>query len=346
MAKSPDAFRTISEVADWLGVQAHVLRFWESKFAQVKPIKRAGGRRYYRPADMLLLGGIKKLLHDDGLTIKGTQKLLREKGVAFVADQSQPLDDLTMAVIEGGDVQELEPVESDATPDIDDAAHSDAEAADEIDAAPAEDDPAHVDASADLEENLPTQTDEPEAAVVTETETPADDLFSSGPEEEAPVASEDHSPSASETDLAAGDAVLPEGPPTEPEEVSSSDPGETDAPAMPSFRARPRTPEPKTETAAPAPPNAEDAATSPAETALQQDVSEGISSTTPTRPLDVKVPTVPPVSEIEVQPALLSALAGVRSLSPELVREIKPHLARLTRLRASMANPRKEAHKD
>ncbi len=101
MSKSPDAFRTISEVADWLGVQAHVLRFWESKFAQVKPIKRAGGRRYYRPADMLLIGGIKKLLHDDGLTIKGAQKILREQGVAHVADLSQPLDDLTMAVIEG-----------------------------------------------------------------------------------------------------------------------------------------------------------------------------------------------------------------------------------------------------
>ena len=61
MSKSPDAFRTISEVADWLGVQAHVLRFWESRFTQVKPVKRAGGRRYYRPNDMRLLGGIKKL---------------------------------------------------------------------------------------------------------------------------------------------------------------------------------------------------------------------------------------------------------------------------------------------
>ena len=101
MSKSPDAFRTISEVADWLGVQAHVLRFWESKFSQVKPVKRAGGRRYYRPADMLLLGGIKKLLHEDGLTIKGAQKLLREHGVPYVADMSQPLDDLTIAVIEG-----------------------------------------------------------------------------------------------------------------------------------------------------------------------------------------------------------------------------------------------------
>ena len=92
MDKSPDAFRTISEVAEWLGVQTHVLRFWESKFSQVKPVKRAGGRRYYRPTDMQLLGGIKKLLHDDGMTIKGVQKLLREEGVAHVAGFSRPLD--------------------------------------------------------------------------------------------------------------------------------------------------------------------------------------------------------------------------------------------------------------
>jgi DNA-binding transcriptional MerR regulator len=92
MSKSPDAFRTISEVAEWLDTQAHVLRFWESKFTQVKPVKRAGGRRYYRPSDMMLLGGIKKLLHDDGMTIKGAQKLLREKGVKYVASLSQPVD--------------------------------------------------------------------------------------------------------------------------------------------------------------------------------------------------------------------------------------------------------------
>ncbi|KIC44604.1 MerR family transcriptional regulator [Ruegeria sp. ANG-S4] len=93
MSKSPDAFRTISEVADWLGVQAHVLRFWESRFSQVKPVKRAGGRRYYRPNDMKLLGGIKKLLHDDGVTIKGVQRILREQGVAHVASLSPSLDD-------------------------------------------------------------------------------------------------------------------------------------------------------------------------------------------------------------------------------------------------------------
>lgn len=92
MAKSADAFRTISEVADWLGVQAHVLRFWESKFTQIKPVKRGGGRRYYRPNDMLLIGGIKTLLYQEGMTIKGAQKYIRENGVKHVAGLSQPLD--------------------------------------------------------------------------------------------------------------------------------------------------------------------------------------------------------------------------------------------------------------
>ncbi len=87
-AKSPEAFRTISEVSAWLGTPAHVLRFWESRFPQIKPVKRAGGRRYYRPADMMLLGGIKRLLHDDGITIKGVRKILREKGARYVASLS------------------------------------------------------------------------------------------------------------------------------------------------------------------------------------------------------------------------------------------------------------------
>jgi DNA-binding transcriptional MerR regulator len=85
MSKSAEAFRTISEVAEVLETPAHVLRFWESRFSQIKPVKRAGGRRYYRPADVALLGGIRRLLHDDGLTIRGVQKILREKGVRHVA---------------------------------------------------------------------------------------------------------------------------------------------------------------------------------------------------------------------------------------------------------------------
>ena len=85
MDKSAEAFRTISEVSEVLHTPAHVLRFWESKFAQVKPVKRGGGRRYYRPADIALLSGIRRLLHDDGLTIRGVQKILREKGAKHVA---------------------------------------------------------------------------------------------------------------------------------------------------------------------------------------------------------------------------------------------------------------------
>jgi DNA-binding transcriptional MerR regulator len=84
-SKSPEAFRTISEVAVELDVPQHVLRFWESRFAQVRPTKRAGGRRYYRPEDIDLLRGIRTLLYSEGYTIKGVQKLLRERGLRFVA---------------------------------------------------------------------------------------------------------------------------------------------------------------------------------------------------------------------------------------------------------------------
>ena len=84
MSKSVDAFRTISEVADVLDVQKHVLRFWEVKFPQIRPMKRGGGRRYYRPEDMVLLRGIQHLLHAEGYTIKGVQKILREQGVEQV----------------------------------------------------------------------------------------------------------------------------------------------------------------------------------------------------------------------------------------------------------------------
>lgn len=85
MSKSADAFRTISEVAELLETPTHVLRFWESRFPQVKPVKGAGGRRYYRPDDVQLLAGIKKLLHDEGMTIRGVQKMLREQGAKQIA---------------------------------------------------------------------------------------------------------------------------------------------------------------------------------------------------------------------------------------------------------------------
>ena len=84
--KSPDAFRTISEAAEELDVPQHVLRFWETRFTQIKPMKRAGGRRYYRPADVELLKGIRDLLYSQGYTIRGVQKILKEDGAGYVAE--------------------------------------------------------------------------------------------------------------------------------------------------------------------------------------------------------------------------------------------------------------------
>ena len=81
MTKGPDAFRTISEASDELGVPQHVLRFWETRFSFIRPMKRAGGRRFYRPQDISVLRGVRTLLHDEGYTIKGVQKLHKEQGV-------------------------------------------------------------------------------------------------------------------------------------------------------------------------------------------------------------------------------------------------------------------------
>jgi DNA-binding transcriptional MerR regulator len=88
--KAPEAFRTISEVAQELDVPQHVLRFWESRFREIKPMKRGGGRRYYRPNDLDLLRGIRHLLYSEGYTIRGVQRLLREQGPRFVQSVWQP----------------------------------------------------------------------------------------------------------------------------------------------------------------------------------------------------------------------------------------------------------------
>lgn len=106
MAKSAGAFRTISEAAEEVGAPQHVLRFWETKFDFVTPVKRAGGRRFYRPQDVLVLKAVKRLLHDDGLTIRGVQRLHREQGLKKLVgaeaaaliedgalDSSPPVDD-------------------------------------------------------------------------------------------------------------------------------------------------------------------------------------------------------------------------------------------------------------
>ena len=94
--KSADAFRTISEVSSDLSLPQHVLRFWETRFAQIKPMKRGGGRRLYRPDHVALLRGIKALLYDDGMTIKGVQKVLREKGTKTVIARGNANAELTL----------------------------------------------------------------------------------------------------------------------------------------------------------------------------------------------------------------------------------------------------------
>jgi DNA-binding transcriptional MerR regulator len=89
LEKSPDAFRTISEVAEEINVPQHVLRFWETKFTQIKPMKRAGGRRYYRPSDVELVRGIRVLLYGEGYTIRGVQRILKAEGVGYVVGVAQ-----------------------------------------------------------------------------------------------------------------------------------------------------------------------------------------------------------------------------------------------------------------
>lgn len=113
MEKSPDAFRTISEAAEELDLPQHVLRFWETRFTIIKPLKRGGGRRYYRPEDVLLLKGIRHLLYDQGFTIKGVQRILKEQGVKYVAaiGDGQPVE--ALAVLPGD-----ASAESDVAPEI------------------------------------------------------------------------------------------------------------------------------------------------------------------------------------------------------------------------------------
>jgi DNA-binding transcriptional MerR regulator len=111
--KAPDALRTISEVADELDVPQHVLRFWESRFPQIRPMKRAGGRRYYRPDDVDLLRGIRHLLYGEGYTIRGVQRILREQGPKFVQAVWQP--GAAQPVVRPGEdiAEEVEPLPPD-----------------------------------------------------------------------------------------------------------------------------------------------------------------------------------------------------------------------------------------
>ena len=112
MTKGPEAFRTISEAAEELGVPQHVLRFWETRFSFIRPMKRAGGRRFYRPQDLVVLRGVRRLLHDEGYTIKGVQKLHRDHGVRRLVDAADGVvieADSDAFVLDDGPAPDLTP---------------------------------------------------------------------------------------------------------------------------------------------------------------------------------------------------------------------------------------------
>jgi DNA-binding transcriptional MerR regulator len=119
LEKAPDAFRTISEVADDLDIPQHVLRFWETRFAQIKPMKRSGGRRYYRPDDVDLLRGIRRLLYGEGYTIRGVQRILKEHGIASVQRLADSSAVASFGAIEEVIGQSILERDDDAAPGLD-----------------------------------------------------------------------------------------------------------------------------------------------------------------------------------------------------------------------------------
>ena len=116
--KSPDAFRTISEVSEELGLPQQVLRFWETKFSQIQPLKRRGGRRYYRPDDLELLRGIQDLLHVQGYTIKGVQKLIKGSGVKALVNRANALEDGAGSDAEAAPSSDTPPTAATRTPNL------------------------------------------------------------------------------------------------------------------------------------------------------------------------------------------------------------------------------------
>lgn len=341
MVKSPDAFRTISEVADWLGIQAHVLRFWESKFTQVKPIKRAGGRRYYRPADMLLLGGIKKLLHDDGLTIKGVQKILREEGMTHVSSLSAPLDELDFAeprpapkpdIIrpETGVVLNFGGAKSDAVPEanVSDEDAEEAEPAADLDenALPVKE-PASAAEATPVEEAPKAPEAAPVAVPRRSPVPPADDHPRATPDPLAP--SDSATPDAPHLDEPAVDAAVEPAPAEpilsepEPSKPEPSKPEPATNASLPDFLKRPLAPEPE---------QATEAAPDPAEAASQEDEADD----TP-KPAIIDLPDFTPEADFPARPGLLSVGARVHRLPRDVQPQVAGLLLDLAELRARMA---------
>jgi len=242
MEKSRDAFRTISEVAEWLDTPAHVLRFWESRFTQVKPVKRAGGRRYYRPNDMLLLGGIKQLLHEDGLTIRGAQKYLREHGIKEVSALSQPLDDGDVIDATVADTVADAPMAEDVQPApetaVDNVISMPTREAEKASPPPAHEPKAEPEApQLDLglgDEVTPAATAEPEdapepvmePAAEAEPETPAKEVAEVAPEPEAvaePEPEPEPKPESAEAEAPAAEIEPESEPASEPEPAAAEE---------------------------------------------------------------------------------------------------------------------------
>jgi DNA-binding transcriptional MerR regulator len=303
MAKSPDAFRTISEVAEWLGVQAHVLRFWESKFSQVKPIKRAGGRRYYRPNDMLLLGGIKQLLHEDGLTIKGVQKVLREEGMSHVAALSPPLDEATLSqVAEAAPAPEAE----------------------------AEPPPAPMIEGAEEERGIVLNFDkrEPrEASPPPPAEAPAPVPPAAAPPPEPPAAAPDPEPTPEPAPEMPRPPQAPESAPAEPPVAGEA--------ALPTFLRRPLEGAPPAESDNP--PAEESPAAESAAGTGESATPPAVTSPPKPRPRRIDVGPLRTEDSFQADPGVLSAAYGLRRLGKDRAEALAPLLARLRSLRADQA---------
>lgn len=306
MAKSADAFRTISEVADWLETPAHVLRFWESKFSQVKPVKRAGGRRYYRPADMKLLGGIKKLLHDDGMTIKGVQKMLREQGVAHVSDFSQPLgdaaDDVVIDHVEDTPTTPPEPPDRTIAPP-EAATSGDSTPVEPVRPAPPSSTPAAPVSSASVtpEQASPRMTAEAEpSALPAEPNADEPQVKSPDPEiGETPLTFSRHKPEST----------------PEPEVDDTKSEREPESPPLPSFLKRRDAPPDKTKD-----PQVSTDAT-------EEDPAP-VEPPSP-RPITVDVPD-DPSDDVTVEPSVLTQLSRLRRpLSPDKVSAVETLVSKL-----------------
>ncbi len=366
MPKSPDAFRTISEVAEWLGIQAHVLRFWESKFTQVKPIKRAGGRRYYRPSDMMLLGGIKKLLHEDGLTIKGVQKILREEGMSHVVSLSMPLDDSELDTVAAAPMMQVPepepqsvvlPFEPTRATEDDDASQAtpapEPDAGPEAQAAPPTQESAAPD-TAETGARAEPEVVEKSTSADTPATTTANETSEASPESEtgAETGAEAARPAAE--DATASD-VASDPEPDEPDSPPAPEPAETAMEPLPGFLREPATEDvahdreqaPKAqEHAAEAPEPPERAAEADPDPQPQQDstptetlVPAGAAAPAP-RARDIGMPQVQAENEVHAEPGSLTRAFRTRALSPGRVQKVTPLLAQLTALRDKMATPR------